>query len=323
MHPFGIIRRHLRLYVILNLAVYALFGLGIRYAEHDPQAHAAALDTVQYGFHSGIYHEVLTAYHDEHRVLYTVILICGVNLALGAFASITLPSCVVPFSGAALAALRMFRWGLVLGAEKGLNPYILGLVFLEGQGYILASFAALLQGMFVVRPGTFGFASRWQAFKQGLRVTGRLAPLIALTLFVAAVYETAIMKPGVISSFPVSPAVAGIREFDGRHVETRLSGSPVYYADSTLEQDAKVVGVLLEDVGYMRLGSRRQAAVSNDLGDLRVEVGLSRKDWDNPSVLKAFRSVIDRLAVAFPQRRAEVLAVDVDSTGARTEKEYR
>ena len=116
------------------------------------------------------------------------------NLLIGSIGSITLPSLLVPFSGVALVAFRALQWGLLypptgLGLTSLLPHYVTLIV--EGQAYVLALTAAVIQGRMFLRPGSVGIASHRGGYIAGLRATARLYPLIAAILLVVAFYEAA------------------------------------------------------------------------------------------------------------------------------------
>ena len=71
-----------------------------------------------------------------------------INFFLGSLAMITLPSFIVPGCGGLLAMIRATIWGVLLGpSEKSLAWLMLphtGTLLLEGGGYILAAFFAIL-----------------------------------------------------------------------------------------------------------------------------------------------------------------------------------
>src|SRR5262249_3445306 len=71
-----------------------------------------------------------------------------INFFLGTIVMITVPSMIVPGVGAAVAALRAYSWGVLLGpalvlTARAMLPHS-GTMLLEGEGYILATFFALL-----------------------------------------------------------------------------------------------------------------------------------------------------------------------------------
>jgi hypothetical protein len=77
-----------------------------------------------------------------------------INFLLGALVSISLPSMIVPGSGALMAALRSLSWGLLLAPTFVLNAFAMlphsGTLLLEGEGYILATIFGLLVPIYLV-----------------------------------------------------------------------------------------------------------------------------------------------------------------------------
>jgi hypothetical protein len=78
-----------------------------------------------------------------------------INFLLGALVSISLPSMIVPGSGALMAVVRSVSWGLLLAPTFDLNAFALlphtGTLLLEGEGYILATLFGLLVPIYLLR----------------------------------------------------------------------------------------------------------------------------------------------------------------------------
>jgi hypothetical protein len=113
------------------------------------------------------------------------------NFFLGTIVMITLPSSIIPGSGALVAAVRALSWGVIFPPAtylmaRGMLPHS-GTLLLEGEGYILATFFALLFPLYLLRdePGSTGWSQYWRAFAINLK--GLL--LVAIVLAVAACYE--------------------------------------------------------------------------------------------------------------------------------------
>ena len=131
------------------------------------------------------------------QLLLAIVLTPVINLAVGSFVSITLPSLLVPFSGLLVGGLRAVLWGLIFSPttlavssrEVVYGALALGLLLLEGQGYVLAMLAALVQGQSFLWPASAGATSRKQGYLMGLKQTALLYLLVFLVLAVAAVYE--------------------------------------------------------------------------------------------------------------------------------------
>jgi hypothetical protein len=116
-----------------------------------------------------------------------------VNLLVGSFGTITLPSLVIPFSGILVGFYRAVLWGLILSpAHPDLRlvmiPHSVTLI-LEGQAYILTMLAAYIQGKSFLWPKTVGLERRGRGYLEGLKRTGKMYVLVLLTLLIAAIYE--------------------------------------------------------------------------------------------------------------------------------------
>jgi hypothetical protein len=139
---------------------------------------------------------VLGAY-TEGQVLTAVALTVGINLLIGSFVTITLPSLIVPFSGLVMGGIRAALWGLLFSPQfQGAGPgeivaglLIAVLILLEGQGYVLALLAAYVQGRAFLWPERVGADGHREGYWFGLKQSARIYLLIALVLLVGAVYE--------------------------------------------------------------------------------------------------------------------------------------
>ena len=187
-----IVHAHKRVYITLNLAYYGLVLSGMAYSLFHPGLQEQLIDAMGKAFTSTkLLATVAGAYLDQDFFL-AVILTLAINLGAGAFLSITLPSCVIPFLGLFMGCYRALLWGLLLAPQGALAgpmiPHSFTLL-LEGQGYILAMLAVWIAGLTTLRPRSFGEESMWQGYLLGLKTTTRLYPLIALTLALSALYE--------------------------------------------------------------------------------------------------------------------------------------
>jgi hypothetical protein len=115
----------------------------------------------------------------------------GVNFFLGSLAVITLPSIVVPGVGILVALLRALSWGLLLGptfvqTALGMIPHS-GTMLVEGEGYIMAAFFALLIPVFLVESSQG--KSVLSRFGRALLLNLQANAWVAIVLVVAACYE--------------------------------------------------------------------------------------------------------------------------------------
>lgn len=191
------IRDAKRPYLILNLVYYGLVACGMAYAAFDRSVQQSLMEAVGNALTAGPLATVVEAYSAEQVVL-AVGLTVGINLAVGSFVSITLPSLIIPFSGLLVGGIRAVTWGLlfspqsVSGVSSGealTGVLFVVLVILEGQGYILAGMGAYLQGHAFLWPQSVGATGHRQGYWRGLKDAARIYILVALVLLVAAVYE--------------------------------------------------------------------------------------------------------------------------------------
>ncbi|HUE15496.1 MAG TPA: hypothetical protein VMR25_15125 [Planctomycetaceae bacterium] len=114
-----------------------------------------------------------------------------INFFVGSAALLTLPSCVIPGSGAVVAMGRALLWGVVLAPTSRLLARTMlphsGTLLLEGEGYILATFFGLLIPIYLFRSNRGpNLVAR---YRQGVAVNLKGNLLVALILVVAALYE--------------------------------------------------------------------------------------------------------------------------------------
>ena len=187
-------------YVMLNAIYYGLVAVAMAYTAFNRSLQETLMAAVGESLTQGPLAPVLEAYTAQ-RVLEAIGLTLGVNLAVGSFATITLPSLVVPFSGLLMAAIRALMWGVLFSPQiaggLGLGELLVGallglLLLLEGQGYVLAALGAYVQGKAFLWPKTVGETGPIQGYLHGLKESARIYVLVALVLLVAAIYEVAI-----------------------------------------------------------------------------------------------------------------------------------
>ena len=112
------------------------------------------------------------------------------NVAVSAFAVVTLPGFLFfPLSAVALA-YRAVLWGLLLYVLPSMAFLILlPVVVLEGEAYVFAAVAGASTGFSWIKP--VKWLSRFDAFKKALKECLQAYVFVVLLLFVAAVVETA------------------------------------------------------------------------------------------------------------------------------------
>jgi hypothetical protein len=186
-----------RSYVTMNLMYYGLVLVGMGVAMARPSLHDSLIKEVGEAIRSEPLAPVAKAY-TEGRLVAAISKTFLVNFLAGSLLMIAVPSLVIPFSGQLTGVARPLMWGLLFApvhaqftaARITIGVLIAGLVFLEGQGYVLALEAAYIQSrLFVCPPKADGAPHGYvAALKRSLPVY----LLVALVLIVAAIYEATI-----------------------------------------------------------------------------------------------------------------------------------
>jgi hypothetical protein len=186
------IRRRKRLLGGLHLVYFGLCLVCMLVIYELPDVQAALLGAVGAQVEGGPGPLAVAgrAYLSRNIALAAVVTL-ALNFLLGSFAVITVPSVVLPGIGVLVAAGRAMLWGLLLAPayvvlSRAMLPHSWTLL-LEGEGYILASFFALLIPLYLLdRQAGVPVGSRYgRAILMNLR--GSL--LVLLVLAVAATYE--------------------------------------------------------------------------------------------------------------------------------------
>lgn len=190
--PLAIVRQHRRAYLSLNIIYYGLVVLALLFGLFNPGIQQTMMDAVGASFTQGPLSAVTNAYLDGQMIL-AILLTFVVNLFVGTFGTITLPSLVIPFSGLLIGSYRAIVWGLIYAPTSPqmitiLVPHSITLL-VEGQAYILAMLAVVIQGRGFIWPRTVGATTHRAGYWEGLKRTGQLYVLIVLVLVAAAIYE--------------------------------------------------------------------------------------------------------------------------------------
>jgi hypothetical protein len=194
-NAIAIVRANGRPYVVINIVYYGLVLWGMIVAALFPPLQHRLLA----GLHAQAQGKTLLALgakvYASGNVSLAALATFLVNSVAGAFASITLPSALIPFSGFVVGFCRPVIWGLTLSPtspklQLALLPHSLTLL-IEGQAYVVAILGSYLWGKWVARPGSSGFATWKHGYAAGLRANVQLYGLILALLAAAAIYEAA------------------------------------------------------------------------------------------------------------------------------------
>ena len=189
---WGLVQENRRAYIVINILYYGLVVICMIYVAFNQELQKSLMNEIGAAFMTGPLAFVGQAYVNA-RVFTAILATFFVNLLIGSFASVTLPSLIIPFSGILVGIYRAILWGLLLSpANPDLRllmiPHSITLI-IEGQAYILTMLAAYIQGRAFLWPKSVGLESRTKGYLEGLKRTGKLFSLIILTLAIAAIYE--------------------------------------------------------------------------------------------------------------------------------------
>jgi hypothetical protein len=212
--PLQELARRPRLLWGVHLVYFGLFVVGAVAIYQLPTLNTVLMAAVQGELSSkgqGVLAVAGRAY-GSGNMIYAAAVTFIVNFFLGSLAMITLPSMIVPGAGPLLAAFRATLWGLLLGPSQVTLAYVMrahsGTLLLEGEGYILAAFFALLIPIYLFgssaplqKPAVSGpgelepaaseekASTAWSRFKQAVVLNLKANVLVAIVLVVAACYE--------------------------------------------------------------------------------------------------------------------------------------
>jgi len=191
-NAIAVVKQYWKTYASINVLYYGLTAACMIYVSANPAVQKMLMASALTSFTSGPLAFVGQAYSGG-QVIWTSAVTFLVNLILGTAIEITLPSLIIPFSGLLMGILRAGLWGLMLAPTTktmalAMIPHSLTLI-LEGQGYILALLAVVIQGKAFLFPKSEGTASHIEGYKIGFVKTAKLYVLVVGMLLVAAIYE--------------------------------------------------------------------------------------------------------------------------------------
>ena len=176
---------------MLNILYYGLVTTSMAFTYFFPDVQSGLLELLRKGL-TNAFPLIVEAYKSGNFPIAAALTFI-INLILGSFVYITLPSLIVPFSGIVLGCVRAVGWGLVLAPTspelaRAMITHSLVIV-LEGQGYVLAMFAVYLLWKGVLWPESRGEKTRSKAYLAGIRKTAYIYMLVTLILAISAIYE--------------------------------------------------------------------------------------------------------------------------------------
>ncbi len=198
----------------VHLVYFGLFVVGALVIYQLPTLHTVLMAAVQSELTSkgnGVLAVAGRAY-GSGNMAYAAMVTFVVNFLAGSLAVITIPSLIIPGSGALVAVFRATLWGILLGPSQVALAYAMrahsGTLLLEGEGYILAAFFALLIPIYLLGssapPRKAAAADPWELepvaseeqastawsrFKLAVVLNLKANVLVAIVLVFAACYE--------------------------------------------------------------------------------------------------------------------------------------
>ena len=187
--------------ITFEVTYHALILSAMLAAIYRPSLQAASLARVHDQLEAYQMGRSTVAAYEGRRFFRAALATFGINLGVGAFGTISLPSLLVPFSGLLLTAYRAAEWGLIFAPVKGPPewPHMLTLV-VEGQAYVLAALASWVQSRAFLRglqrererkeQGlSWSWSGVWTAWKESWSASSALYLPITAVLAVSAVWE--------------------------------------------------------------------------------------------------------------------------------------
>jgi len=193
---FALIRNNRKVFNWINIGYFATILIGMLVIRSSPELQKALVNMIGEAFSTGPMQYVSGAYSNGEAVA-AIGLTFIINLLVGCFITITIPSLIIPFSGFLMGGIRAFLWGIIFSPNLGdlsFSMIILGigiglLLVFEGEAYVLALFAAFLHGRAWLQPASIGGVTHTQGYLAGVHMSLRLYLLMIGMLLIAAVYE--------------------------------------------------------------------------------------------------------------------------------------
>lgn len=193
---FLLIKNNRWTFIGLNIVYFSIVVLGMFLVRSKPDLQKELLALVSQAFGSGPMQYVTGAYTNG-QIINAIAFTFIINVFLGSFIAINLPSMIIPFSGFLMGGLRAMVWGFLFSPDlSDLTPLkilagmgIALLILFEGEGYVLALFAAYLHGRAWLIPASVEAHTMRDGYMIGLQRTIRTYLLVISMLLIAAIYE--------------------------------------------------------------------------------------------------------------------------------------
>lgn len=186
-----IINNFKKQYLVLNLIFYGFMVIGMAVTFINPNFRQALNACNSKFFSTMPVLSSLTNAYRSNNIFMAFLLTFIVNLILGAFLYITVPSLFSPFIGIALLVYRALSWGIIFSPnpfELYLLPHWLTLI-IEGQAYVVTMLAAYILWIAKRRPYTVLTETQEQGYRTGFEISAMLYIIVVFLLAFSALYE--------------------------------------------------------------------------------------------------------------------------------------
>lgn len=190
----GIFKKDWKLFLASNAALFGLFILGVLAGVAFPGLHDSLVSFIQQATSEGPIGAAESTLKAGDIASGTWLIFShnyAITIIVGAIPSLIFPPWILLFFGA-----QFFVFGVVYSFPASLaNPALLvpliGTLLLEGEGYVIAIFAALRLAEALIWPGRFGERSAAGAYVRAVIDNGKLLLVAGAVLAVAAFFEAA------------------------------------------------------------------------------------------------------------------------------------
>ena len=174
----SLIKNDRKTFNLINIGYFATVIIGMLIIRSNPELQKQLVTLVGDAFSTGPM-QYLTGAYSNGEIIKAIGLTFFINLVLGTFIALTLPSLIIPFSGFMIGAYRALVWGFLFSPDMtglDLPKIIMGigiglLLIFEGEAYVLGLFAAFLQSRAWVKPASVGAENHRQGYLTGIRLT--------------------------------------------------------------------------------------------------------------------------------------------------------
>jgi hypothetical protein len=190
--PLAQINRHWKLFSLMHVIYFGIFIVGALLIYEAPLPQDFLLTTLsgQIESESGVLGVAGLAYGSRNIALAAVTTLI-INFFVGSLLVITLPSVIVPGIGIFMALFRAAVWGIALAPTRlalaGAFRFHSGTLLLEGEGYILAAFFALLMPIYLFNPAEGNNLRTRYGHALMMNFKGNI--IVFIMLAIAAAYE--------------------------------------------------------------------------------------------------------------------------------------